>query len=134
MYSLKTYYLIALLFMMVAFCTCKQEVHAGKLECLLESLKIELKGMVIEVGQHNGWNDTTSLIMVTYHKKSLKIPIERNLKGSYKGKDIYFYQSTIDSLDKQKYSRIPNGINWVNNTPKKMDEDYFMPPYDPINI
>lgn len=90
--------------------------------------------MVIEVGQHNGWTDTTSLILITYHKKPLKIPLGVALKAEYKGQDIYLYQSVIDSVSNKKYRTISNNIAWRSFTPEKLDEDFILPPYDPINI
>lgn len=121
--------------MLILFNSCQERrVQDEKLECILNSIKINLAGMDIEVSQHNGWTDTTALMLVTYHRKSMNIPIGSNLKGLYKGKDIYFYQSTIDSLDTKKYRQIPNNITWNNFIPKKIDENIIQPPYDPINI
>jgi hypothetical protein len=113
--------------------SCQTRMQEGKLECILNNIEVDANGMDIEVGQHNGWTDTTTLILVTYHKKSLGIPIDCNLKGRYKGTDIYFYQSNVDTLDRQQYVQIPNNISW-NNFIQEIDEDFFQPPYDPVEI
>jgi hypothetical protein len=114
--------------------SCIKKSVEGSLECILDNINVDKKGINIEVGQHNGWTDATVLILVTYHKKSNEISISGNLKGEFRGNDIYFYQSNIDSLDKKKYKQISNNINWQNYIPLEMDEDYISPPYDPINI
>lgn len=120
--------------MLLILNSCQTEVQDGKLECVLDNIKVDLDEVEIEVGQHDGWTDTSALILITFHKKSLNIPIGGNLKGVYKGRDIYFYQTTIDSLDTKKYSQIPNDIRWKSFTPKELDEDIIQPPYNPVNI
>jgi hypothetical protein len=120
--------------MLVFFSSCQETVQDGDLECILNAAEVDINGVDIMVGQVDGWTDTTSLISIVYHKKSIDIPIGSNLKGLYKGRDIYFYQSAVDSLDNKKYSQISNSIVWHNFTPKEMDEDFISPPYDPINI
>lgn len=119
---------------LILFSSCQKRVQDGKLECILNSIEVDANEMDIEIGQHNGWNDSTALILVTYHKKSLDIPMGSNLKGLYKGNDIYFYQSSIDSSDNKKYNQIPNNIRWKEFIPKEMDESIIQPPYDPVNI
>ncbi len=114
--------------------SCQKGSYDGKLECILESVNIDKKGIVIEVGQDNEWTDTTILILVTYHKKSNEILIGGNLKGVYRGNDIYMYETNSGSTGNKKFNKIPNNINWYNLTPKEIDEDYISPPYDPINI
>ncbi len=114
--------------------SCEKKVQDGKLECILDNIKVDLNGMDIEVGQHNGWTDTTALILITYHKKSANIPISGNLKGKYKGNDIYFYQTNVDTVDTHKYKQIPNNIKWRAFVQQKVSDDFIMPPYDPISL
>jgi hypothetical protein len=123
---------LILIFMLLN--SCNKKIQSGKLECILDSIKVDVNEMDIEVGQHNGWTDTTTLILVTYHRKSMDISIGSKLKGVYKGSDIYFYQSIVDSLDTKKYRQIPNNIIWNDFIPKKIDKNIIQPPYDPINI
>lgn len=126
-------FLISLL-TLVFLSSCQKESYDGKLECILESVNIDKKEMNVIVGQHNGWTDSTTLIIILFEEKSMNIPINSTLKGKYKQYDIYFSQGNIDSLDNNQYKQIPNNINWYNFTPEEMDEDYISPPYDPINI
>lgn len=114
--------------------SCKEKSVEGRLECILDNINVDKKGINIEVGQHNGWTAGTVLILITYHKESNKIPIIGNLKGEYRGNDIYYYQANIDSLDQNKYKQISNNIIWQNCIPQEMDNDFISPPYDPINI
>lgn len=116
------------------FISCNQKDHGDVLECLLDSIAFDLSGIEIEVGQHNGWTDTTALIIITYHKISSEIPIGSTAKGQYNGTNIYFYQTSIDSLDSKMYDTIPNSIDWHYNIPQKIDVDFITPPYDPNNI
>lgn len=132
--ELKSVRISILLLMMVVFYSCEEAFQDRTLECLLRSIKVDLEGMEIDVGQHDGWTDSTSLMLITYHRISSEVHISSDLKGTYKGKDIYFYQRTIDSLDKKKYKRIPHDIKWEKITPRRIEENYFPPPYDPINI
>lgn len=125
---------ISIIFLILQY-SCQEVVREEKLECLLESIEIDLNEIEIEVGQHNGWTDTTALILITYHRKSLAMPVvESNLKGLYQGTDIYFYQSRVDSLDKKIYNQIPNNIVWRSFASSEMNEDVIPPPYDPINV
>ncbi|HMP32467.1 MAG TPA: hypothetical protein PKD85_22855 [Saprospiraceae bacterium] len=119
---------------LVNFISCQMEENKGKLECILDGVNIDTKGMIIEVGQANGWTDSTVLLLITYHKKSEEELISCNLKGDYKGNNIYFNQGNIDTMDKRVYIQISNNIKWNNHIPHEMDEDYISPPYDPINI
>lgn len=121
------------IFLLVLFNSCTKRMQDGKLECILESIKLNTKEMDIEVGQHNGWTDSTALILITYHRKASGIPISGNLKSTYKGNDIYFYESKVDSTDTKNYKQIPNNISWTEYT-EEIDNDFFYPPYDPINI
>lgn len=123
-----------IILMLMFFYSCQEIIHDKKLECILDSIKVNLDEKEIEVGQHNGWTDTTNLILITYHRKSMNGSVVSKLKGLYKGRDIYFYQSVVDSLDNGKYAQIPNSIDWNNFTPKEIDENIIHPPYDPINI
>lgn len=121
-------------FILVLFNSCQERVQDGKLECILDSIKVDVNGMNIEIGQYNGWTDTTVLILVTYHRKSMNIPISGNLKGVYKGNDIYFYQENVDTLDAHEYKKIPNNINWNTFVQKILDSNIIQPPYDPIGV
>src|SRR5690554_7089254 len=123
-----------ILLILILYCSCQEVVQDRKLECLLESIKVDLDAVEIEVGQHNGWTDSTALILITYYEKPLKTPTKGNLKGLYNGKNIYYYQSVVDSLDNKKYNQIPNSIIWSKFIPVEMDKDFISPPYDPINI
>lgn len=124
-------YLVTLTFLI----SCNnQDKMAGTLECLLGSIEQDANEKNIVVGQANGWTDSTALVIILYEDKSLKIPKNGQLKGEYQGNDIYFSNSNIDSLDTQKYSRIPNGIKWKKITPEITEKDFIVPPYNPINI
>lgn len=114
--------------------SCKEKSVDGRLECILDNINVDKNGINIEVGQHNGWTDGTVLLLITYHEESNKISISGDLKGKYRGNDIYFYQINIDSLDKTKYKQISNNIKWQKCIPYKMNDNYISPPYDPINI
>lgn len=125
--------IISMLLILAIFNSCQQDKQVGMLECLLENIESIEDEVDIDVGQHNGWNDSMSLIIITYHEKSMNIPMNNELKGRYKGQDIYFYQGDINSLDKKEYKQIPNNIVWNNNS-IKIDNEIFAPPYDPISI
>jgi hypothetical protein len=131
---LKNIRFLAGLAILVILISCKRESSNGKLECILESIDIEKKGMILAIGQHNGWTDSTVLLLITYHNKSEEKLIGSNLKGAYKGSNIYFNQGNLDTLDKKIYNQISNNIKWHNYVSEEMDEDYIPPPYDPINI
>ncbi len=127
---------IRIIFMMVIliiFNSCQQDISRGILECLLANVEITDNEVDIVVGQHNAWNDSMSLIIITYHEKSMNIPMDNELKGMYKGQDIYFYQNNVDPLDKREYKQISNNIVWNNNSIKNENE-VLAPPYDPISI
>ncbi len=120
--------------MLFLFNSCQERVEQqGKLECILESIEIDTKGMNILVGQHNGWTDSTALIVIIFEEKSMEILNNSSLKGRYKENDIYFNQGNVDTLDTREYKQIPNNINW-NDFKEEIDSDFIMPPYDPINI
>lgn len=125
--------IILVVLILAVFNSCHENVQLGALECLLENIENTENKVDILVGQHNGWSDTTALIIVTYHKKSMNIPISSELKGTYNGHDIFFYQTIIDSLDKKKYKQIPNNIIWVNNS-LEIKNETFSPPYDPMSV
>jgi CRISPR/Cas system endoribonuclease Cas6 (RAMP superfamily) len=120
--------------MLMSFSSCQETPQKAILECILNASEIDINGVDILVGQVDGWTDTTSLISIVYHKKSIVISIESNLKGQYKGREIYFYQSTVDSLDNRKYKQIPNDIIWKSFIPKELDENSIQPPYNPDQI
>lgn len=122
-----------ILFMLTVF-SCKESSKNVKLECLLDSINVDLDNVDILVGQANGWTDTTALILITYHKESIKVPIGSRFKSTYKGHDIFFNQESIDTLNTKKYRRIPNNIKWKRHNPKEMDDDYIVPLYNPIQV
>ena len=126
--------IVFFILILVLFHSCQKRVQNGKLECILDSIKVDVDGMDIEVGQHNGWTDTTALILVTYHRKSIDIPISGNLKGMYKRNDIYFYQTNVDTLDTREYQQVPNNINWYAFEQEMIDDNIIHPPYDPISV
>ena len=131
---LKNIRLLAGLAILVILISCKRELSNGKLECILASIDINKEGMIIEVGQANKWTDSTVLLIITYHEKSEEKLIGSDLKGVYKGINIYFNQGNIDTLDKKIYRQISNNIKWHTYVSEELDEDYIPPPYDPINI
>lgn len=113
--------------------SCHESRQTGMLECLLDNIKDTGNKEDILVGQHNGWSDTTALIIITYHKKSMNIPIVSELKGKYKGHNIYFYQTNIDSLDDKRYEQISNNIPWDKNL-LEIEDKALLPPYDPMEV
>lgn len=131
--SIKVTFLILTL---TTFYSCSGSRQGERtLECLLSSIEYEKDDVYIEVGQHNGWSDTTALIIITYHEKSMNLPNSIDLKGRYNGQDVYFYQTNIDPKDTKQYNQIPNGIIWKNNLHKTKDlENKFHPPYDPVFV
>ncbi len=121
------------LLILLFFTSCHKRVQDGRLECVLESIKIDADSMNILVSQVNGWTDSTALIIVVFEKKSMNIPNNSDLKGEYNGYDIYFNQGNVDTLDTREYKQITNNINWKKNSPKIIDETLH-PPYDPISL
>jgi len=120
--------------MLIVSCSCQDEVLTTPLECILDGIEVNLDGMDIDVSQHNGWTDTTALIIIMYHEKSKNVLSRSNLRGRYKGTDVYFTQSNVDTLDKRTYKQIPNQISWEYFKPKEPDKEWLPPPYDPITI
>jgi len=105
------------------------------LECLLNSIEHKKDDVYIKIGQHNGWSDTTVLIIISYHEKSMNLPNSSDLKGRYNGQDVYFYQTNMDPMDTKEYNQIPNGIIWKKNLHKIKDEESELPPpYDPMSV
>ncbi|MEZ4910567.1 MAG: hypothetical protein R2774_06865 [Saprospiraceae bacterium] len=131
---LKNIRLLVGLAILVILLSCKRESSNGKLECILESVKIEKKDLDIIVGQHNRWTDSSSLIVILFEEKNMNISNNSKLKGKYSQNDIYYNQGNIDTLDKKKYRQISNSIKWQTHVPHEMEKDYISPPYDPINI
>lgn len=123
-----------IIFLLGWLISCNVDKSTMPLECMILGINVDMEKKIIEVGQHNGWSDSTSLILITFHHKSMAYLIHGTSKGLFKGNDIYFYQSTVDSLDDKKYNQIPNNISWKNFTPKELPKDFIMPPYDPIQI
>ena len=130
---IKNNFIFGMFLLLVLLDSCTKKMQDGTLECILESAKLNTNEMYIEVGQHNGWTDSTALILITYHRKASGVPISGNLKSTYKGHDIYFYESILDSNDSRKYEQIPNNIYWTEYA-EEVDNDYFYPPYDPVAI
>jgi len=120
--------------MLILYCSCRDEVQTRQLECILDSVDVDVSEMDIVVSQIDGWTDTTSLISIIYHSESINISIASDLKGRYRGSDIYFSHRNIDTLDKRTYKKIPNQISWEYFKPKEFDEEWIPPPYEPIVI
>ena len=116
------------------FSSCQKDLQHGKLECLLERINVDMEGKDILVGQHNGWTDSTALIIVVFEKKSMNIPITSSLQGKYNGHDIYFNQGNVDTLDTLKYKQISNSIKWNEFTSKITDDNIIQPPYNPVSV
>lgn len=126
--------IIIITFILILFNSCQKRMEQGKLECILESIEADVTGMDILVGQHNGWTDSTVLIIIIFEDKSMNIPNNSRLKGRYKGNDIYFNQGNVDTLDTREYKQIPNNIKWSTFVQKEVSDDFMMPPYDPISL
>lgn len=114
--------------------SCQKDIQVGMLECILESIDADKEGIDIFVGQTNGWTDSTTLISIMYHKKSIEIAISSNLKGLYKGCDIFFYQTNLDTMDNKIYKQIPNNINWTDFKQKIVEDNMIVPPYEPVVV
>lgn len=130
-------YKLILIITIISF-SCNNTKVGNSLECLLDSFMnvcdIEDSDF-IEVVQHNGWTDTSMLLIISLHKANNAKYVNfepTQLKSSYRGYDIYFSQFNVDSSDHKKYEKIPNAINWkIYNKRSRND---FTPPYDPFTI
>ena len=128
---------LLLVFVLASFYSCHENRARSKmLECLLESLEVQGQDVDVLVGQHNGWDDSTALIIVTFYKKPLKMPIpSSDFVGHYNGKNIYFYQMNIDSADTKQYLQIPSNISWKEDIrPKRESNDIPIMFYHPMSI
>ena len=85
------------IFILFLFNSCQKRMEQGKLECILESIEVDKEGMNILVGQHDGWTDSTVLIVIVFADKSMNTPYNSSLKGKYK--DLHFASLKRDYLN-----------------------------------
>lgn len=109
--------LLALLLLAIS-CSIEDLPDDPMLECILDDyihcVQDELAGKVILVYDTQGWNDSTSYLIIMLIQQ-YKIDAGEILKSSYKGNTIFLHQRHITGGGAiKKDNGVPNRLAWKN--------------------